>query len=96
MIDCRTVAPKPPAGKPASLGTAMPGTSRLSTLPLVSNALKSAKPESFLQVTEGTRVDNDALLPIPAGREAQALGKSKPKKGGKKKSAAKKGRRKKR
>src|SRR4029077_1652876 len=46
-IDCRTVAPSPPDGNPADFGTAIDGTSRLSTLPELSNALNSAMPESF-------------------------------------------------
>lgn len=44
-----------------------------------------AKPEAFVLVSEGARLDNDALLPIAQGKEAQALGKQKPKKAGKKK-----------
>ncbi len=45
----------------------------------------SSDPESFVPVIEGARVDNDALLPIASGKEAQALAKSKPKKAAKKK-----------
>ncbi len=45
----------------------------------------SSDPESFVPVLEGARVDNDALLPLPSGKEAQALPKSKPPKAAKKK-----------
>src|SRR6266436_9940640 len=45
-IDCRTVAPSPPDGNPANFGTAIDGTSRLSTLPELSTALNSAMPDS--------------------------------------------------
>src|SRR5579859_724888 len=47
MMDCRTVAPSPPSGTPANRGMPIDGTSRLSVLPLVSNALNNAIPESF-------------------------------------------------